>query len=429
MSGLNQVLVLGALVRFVVPSVLPQVTDVLSSIVEISTPVNSFKSLLEAFYYLHHNINLYDGGVNHHPPLLVVLLSLLDEYIPAPFSGIVFNVIYTAIDVYIAIVLVKLNRWYQNYNSTRLGRPVHGFSDDLIAIFYLFNPLIILTNLSHSTLVFTFLFIIESLNQLLISDNVPRSMIALSIASYLSLNSLFLVIPILALAKAALKNKTEKQVYFEGGAIFLTTSGLLFLCSFAVTASFDFLSSVYGTVIMFDKISPNVGLWWYLFTEMFQFFTPLYVGIFNIFSGVFILPLTLRLFEFKDIAPAGDSFLAVVLSIVWISFTKSYPTVGDLAFGLSLLPIFKSTIYPYSKYTFVYGMTLLISLLLSPIFYYCWIVLGNGNSNFFYSINLIWGAVHIFIISDLLWGKLVADYLEQNKVPEAERSKIRLSQI
>ncbi|KAK6457966.1 GPI transamidase subunit PIG-U [Scheffersomyces xylosifermentans] len=429
MSKLKQVLILGGLVRFVIPTVLPQIVSILSSINEISTPVNSFKSLQEAFYYLRHNINLYDGGVNHNPPLLVVLLSLFDDFLPQPLSAIAFNLIYTLIDLYITTILLKLNKWYNEHNSKRLKKELTGFNDDLIASFYLFNPLIILTNLSHSTSVFTFLFITESLNQLLIRKNVWRSMIALGLATYLSFSPVFLVFPILALAKTALFKKDAKEIYFEGGAIFISTLGLLFLCSFATTASFQFLDSCYGTIIMFNKISPNLGLWWYIFTEMFQFFTPFYIGIFNLYSSIFILPLTLRLYEFKTTAPVGDSFLAVVLSYIWISFTKSYPTVGDLAFGLSLLPIFKATVFPYCKFTFIYGLTLLVCLFLSPIFYYCWIVLGNGNSNFFYSINLIWGAVHIFIIMDLLWGKLTYDYIVENKIPEGDREKLRLTQI
>jgi hypothetical protein len=388
-----------------------------------------------------------------------------------------------------------------------------GFNDDLMASFYLFNPLLIFTNISHSSLCFTFLFISEAISQVVVRKSIPRSMISLAIASYLSFTPIYLIIPILALGHALQIDAVEK-VYVMGIGLFTSTVGLLMLFSFAITASWQFIQSTYGTIVLFDKISPNVGLWWYLFTEMFVFFTPFYIGIFNLYQFVFIIPITLRLFEYqgannnkqvstpvsrivvdehgnvKSINPEtgkvtditgllpkstttsgavtheteaikrdepsisepllkptetkshlansdadvdspviGDSFLAIVLCYTWLSFTKSYPTVGDLGFAISLLPIFRSTVLPYCKYPLISGLTLLICLLLSPIFYYCWIVLGNGNSNFFYSINLIWGVVHALIMVDILWAKLTVDYIAQNKIPADKVDKLRLTQI
>ena len=79
----------------------------------------------------------------------------------------------------------------------------------------------------------------------------------------------------------------------------------------------------------------------------------------------------------------GDSFLAVILCLCWISFIKPYPILGDLGIVLSLLPILNDTIVQYCKLKYITGMTLIIGLLLAPIFYYIWIVLGTGNANFF----------------------------------------------
>ena len=152
MERLTLVLLIGALIRFVLPTSLPSLPLDLSSSIEIATPLTSFKSLKEAFYYLQHNIDLYDGGVNHHPPLLVILLNLIDEYLPKRLGDIVFNGLYTGVDLMIASRLIHVNKWYNKHMSQRTGRSIQGFSDDMIAAFYLFNPLLILTNISHSTL-------------------------------------------------------------------------------------------------------------------------------------------------------------------------------------------------------------------------------------------------------------------------------------
>lgn len=429
MERLTLVLLIGALIRFVLPTSLPSLPLDLSSSIEIATPLTSFKSLKEAFYYLQHNIDLYDGGVNHHPPLLVILLNLIDEYLPKRLGDIVFNGLYTGVDLMIASRLIHVNKWYNKHMSQRTGRSIQGFSDDMIAAFYLFNPLLILTNISHSTLCFTFLAITESLYQLVIDRNVARSVISMAIASYLSFRPIFLIIPLLGLAHSL--DSDWQTVYAHGIALFSSACGILVLTSSVMTESFQFLDLCYGIVIKFNKITPNLGLWWYIFTEMFDFFTPFYVGVFNLFSVIFVIPFTLRLFEFnhKSGKPTGDAFLAVVTSYLWLSFIKSYPSVGDLAFALSLIPIFKDTIIPHCKYHFLTALVLLVALLLSPIFYYCWIVLGTGNSNFFYSINLVWGVVHGLILTDLVWGKLNYDYIELNDIPADEVSKLRLTQI
>ncbi|CUM46411.1 uncharacterized protein AC631_04528 [Debaryomyces fabryi] len=429
MDKLMSVLLIGGLIRFVLPTILPRLPLNLSSSIEIATPLTSFKSLQEAFYYLQHDINLYDGGVNHHPPLLVILLNAIDEYLPRRLGEIVFNGVFTGVDLIIACRLIHINKWYNKHMSQRTGRSIQGFSDDLIAAFYLFNPLLILTNISHSTLCFTLMAITESLYQLVIRRNLPRSVISMAIASYLSFRPIFLIIPLLGLAHSL--DRDWKTVYAHGIGLFTSACGILVLTSFMMTASFQFLDLCYGIVIKFNKITPNLGLWWYIFTEMFDFFTPFYVGVFNLFSIIFVIPFTLRLFEFnhKSAKPTGDAFLAVVTSYIWLSFTKSYPAVGDLAFALSLIPIFKDTVIPHCKYPFLTALVLLVGLLLSPIFYYCWIVLGTGNSNFFYSINLVWGIVHGLILTDLVWGKLIFDYIELNDVPAEQIPKLRLTQI
>jgi len=331
-------------------------------------------------------------------------------------------------DLSIAWKIVQLNKWYNNSRSKIVGSQITGFNNDLVACFYLFNPLIILTNLSHSTVVFTWYFIVESLTQIVQKRNIVRSMIAFAVATYLSFNALYLFPSVLGLALKTFSTTTTKLLR-ASLAVYFGSLLLLGLASFAFTSSWKFVDNCYLAVIYFKKITPNVGLWWYLFTEMFEFFTPFYLGMFNLYSFSFILPIAMRLFESNATPELGDSFLAVLLSLLWISFTKPYPTIGDLGFALSILPIFKGTVLPYCKLIYVSSLTLVTSLILSPIFYYCWIVLGNGNANFFYSINLIWGGVHILILMDLLWAKLIVDYGVENDICKKELEQLSLAQI
>lgn len=424
---LPAVVVAGAALRVIAPTVLPHLTEALASTVEVSTPVDSWRSLQEAFFYLDHGIDVYDGSMVHHPPLFVAVMKALHDAVPAQYVNVLFALLFAAVDVGVAVKLVKLNEWYNTHHSNKVGRTLVPVSAGVIAAFYLFNPLVLLTNWAHSSLVFTYFLLVELLVQVLVDANVYRGAIALAVAAYLSVYPVFLVVPYLALAYAVAPKKDWTVQFMRALAVFVVSLAALLLISFALTALPDFLTQCYWSVLVFAKKTPNLGLWWYIFTEMFEFFTPLYQCIFNLYSFVFVLPLTLRFFEHASDRRLGDSFLAFFLSYLWLSFSKGYPIIGDLGFAISMAPIFANTVIPHAKFLSVTALTLITCLLLSPIFYYCWIVLGNGNSNFFYSMSLIWGGVHVLIFLDFIWGRLVFDFVEVNDVKDP--AKLRLTQI
>uniref|UniRef100_A0A0L0P8H9 Uncharacterized protein n=1 Tax=Candidozyma auris TaxID=498019 RepID=A0A0L0P8H9_CANAR len=425
--SLAAVLAIGTLIRVVVPSLFPRITDALASTVETSTPIDSFRSIQEAFYLLKNDLDVYDGGVVYHPPLLVSLLNLVNDAFPENYVFIVFNILYAIVDLGIACKLIRANQWYDEHQRKRSKIEGLPFSSTFIAAFYLFNPLMILTNWSHSTAVFSYFLIIELVVQVVVDHNPFRAMIALAVGAYLSLTPGFLVVPVIALAFTVSADRDYTRLAVQCSAIFIASMATLLLLSFILSGTPDFFYQCYGNILFFDKFSPNMGLWWYIFTEMFDFFTPLYKGIFNLYHVIFVVPITVRFFERESEPQIGDSFLAVVMAHTWLSFSKSYPIIGDLGFVLSMLPIFKNTVIPHTKFMLINALTLIICLLLAPIFYYCWIVLGNGNSNFFFSMSLIWGGVYIVIFLDFIWGRLVFDYIQTNEVKD--RKALRLTQI
>lgn len=424
--SLNQVLAVGAAIRFLVPTFLPHVTDTLAGTAEISTPIDSFRSLQEAFFYLENGIDLYDGAMVHHPPLFVSLMKIIGDLVPDK-ANLIYNALFTLLDLGTAYKITQLSAWYNEHHSQKLGRKLTGLSPHLMAAFYLFNPLIVLTNWAHSSVILSYFMIIELLIQALIDKNMFRGAIALGVAAYMSFNPIYLIVPYLTLVYATNAQRDWKTLIIKCFVVFFFAVTSLVLISFALTALLGFVNQCYWLVLSFQKLAPNLGLWWYIFTEMFDFFNPLYKGIFNLYNCVFVLPISLRFFESSKDKKTGDSFLAFYLCYLWISFSKSYPVVGDLGLALSMLPIFANTVLPHTKFLFVSTLTLITCLLLSPIFYYCWIVLGNGNSNFFYSMSLIMGVVYIILFLDIIWGRLVLDYIETNEVKDT--SKLRLTQI
>lgn len=83
-----------------------------------------------------------------------------------------------------------------------------------------------------------------------------------------------------------------------------------------------------------DDLQPNIGLFWYFFTEMFEHFRLLFLYTFQMNATVlYILPLTVKLHR-------QPVLLAIVLMALTTIF-RSYPCVGDVALYMALFPLFK----------------------------------------------------------------------------------------
>ena len=79
-------------------------------------------------------------------------------------------------------------------------------------------------------------------------------------------------------------------------------------------------------------LRPNVGLFWYFFTEMFEHFRLLYLWAFQMNALVlYLIPLSLR-------TRRDPILLAASLTGITAMF-KSYPSLGDVGFYLALLPM------------------------------------------------------------------------------------------
>lgn len=81
-------------------------------------------------------------------------------------------------------------------------------------------------------------------------------------------------------------------------------------------------------------LQPNIGLFWYFFTEMFEHFRPLFLFSFQLNATIlYLVPLTIKLQK-------QPIFLATIL-IALTSIFRSYPCIGDIAFYMALFPLWK----------------------------------------------------------------------------------------
>lgn len=398
----TRVVLIAFLIRFTIFTLVPEIPRNLENSIQLSTLTNSFRSLKEGVFLLQNGMDLYDGGVVHVQPLLVAVAQYVLRY-----SDFLYSIIDSAI-VYLFIRISKKN-------PIRAAKP-DFFDHWFVGLAYCINPIAILSTLGKSTVIFTNLFILLSVDCML-SQQTTMSFVFISVAGYLAYHPIFLVVPLLKMVYSQSAGGTPALLAVVVKNLLIaaaTLAGLLFASYRINSNSWDFLYHTFGTIVKFDKIAPNVGLWWYFFTEMFEFFIPFYNVVFNLYSVVFVTPLTLRL---------HDGLVAFILGLGWLDFSKSYPTLSDLAVYLTFILLFKP-VCGYLKLALISFLLIVNSIVLSPIFYHLWIDLGSGNSNFYYALTLSYSLGIAATIADFTWAFLRFEYDGFVPNPQAKLGQI-----
>lgn len=352
---------------------------------------------------------------------------------------------------------------------------------------YLLNPYTLLTCLGRPTTVFTTFFVFLSINHAR-QAKMLTSAFALAIATYMSLHPLFLLPPIgmLCYDRLCLEQSTPhtngsreesrgnkstgntppksakiavNQTAFPSAlpfalkllATYTLILALLLLLSRTFLPTWSFVSSVYLTPLTLPDLTPNSGLWWYFFTEMFDAFRSFFLGVFWLHMLSYSVPFCLRLSK-----QAGGALGAVVCMMGIIAVFQPYANGGDAGAWLSaaclLSHVFESTSSPglshsfrspfpthhiqpptnsnilrtvstTHRYTFPALSALLYCTLLAPAFHHLWIYAGSGNANFFYAITLVWNLGLLILETDLLYAVL-RDEWERGR-PEGVGREVR----
>ena len=211
---------------------------------------------------------------------------------------------------------------------------------------------------------------------------------------------LLLLPPLLLLCydTRSFRRKESLTTFVLGSLVAVSVSvyGLLQVSSF-ITGSWEFLESTYGVQLLLPDLTPNVGLWWYFFIEMFDSFRNFFLGVFWLHLSSYVGGLTIRL-------RTQPLFVLTILLGIFAIF-KPYPSISDTSLFLAMLPLYRH-VFPLMRYTFVESSTVLYATLLGPAFYYLWIYAGSGNANFFYAITLVWSVGLSVLVGDVLYAVL-----------------------
>ncbi|KAL9100775.1 MAG: hypothetical protein Q9163_003892 [Psora crenata] len=200
-----------------------------------------------------------------------------------------------------------------------------------------------------------------------------------------------------------------QTVFFAAGV------GWLLYMSYVLTGgSWEFLSSTYGVQLLLPDLTPNVGLWWYFFIEMFDPFREFFLGVFWLHLAGYVGGLCIRL--------RNQPLFIVTTMLGLFAIFKPYPTISDTCLYFAMLPLYRH-VFPLMRYTFFAMSAILYATLLGPAFYHLWIYAGSGNANFFYAITLVWSLGLVLLLADSLFAVLRDEWEVER--PEMKGKDIR----
>ncbi|AEO69955.1 uncharacterized protein THITE_2081127 [Thermothielavioides terrestris NRRL 8126] len=386
-----------AVLRLAIFTLLPGLANLLTGRVEVSTPVTSFKR--QGLFLYNRNVSPYDGGVYHQAPLFLPLFSLLPSFSSFP---IFTYLLYIVVDLLSASALWRIADSGEAgssalFTSPRREKRWSGFG---IAALFLFNPFTVATCIGRSTSVFTTCAILHAIAKA-VSGAPFGAMVALSFASYLSMYPLLLLPPLILLCYDRQCPERAINSGFRFAATCVATVAgvlaVLFQLSYFITGSWEFLPSTYGVQLTLSDLTPNVGLWWYFFIEMFDSFRSFFLAVFWLHLSSYVGGLTLRI--------RRQPLVVLTLLLGIFAIFKPYPSISDTSLFLAMVPLYRH-VFPLMRYTFVIAAVILYAAFLGPAFYHLWIYAGSGNANFFYAITLVWGLGQSLLVCDLMFAVL-----------------------
>ncbi|KAJ6308171.1 hypothetical protein OIU76_017864 [Salix suchowensis] len=409
----------------------------LASRPEISTPLVSLRRLAEGYWLKKSSMSPYAGSMYHGSPLLLSLLGPLTvKRIEGQPDHLLCSLVFVIADIISALLIRATGHtlqmaYRQSLNSLDIVDLLKSSdslsSGDVAALVYLWNPFTIAACVGLSTSPVENLVVILALHGAC-KGLVPLAAFGWVMATHLSLYPAILIIPVILLLgygpdtpprKLFLQkgygkngdnhssdncgqqetNHSKAEVTFSWRPVihFLFWSSLwstyvLVLCSISVKphgSLWEMFQRTYGFILTVEDMSPNIGVLWYFFAEVFNFFRSFFMIVFHLNILFMILPLAIRLKH----RPCFLAFIYIAIS----SMLKSYPSVGDSALYLGLLGLFLDELADMQFSFFLLCGYIGVSLL-SPVMHNLWIWRGTGNANFYYATGMAYACLQIILV-------------------------------
>ncbi|KAG6954014.1 hypothetical protein JG688_00012552 [Phytophthora aleatoria] len=411
--GLLVVLLLGACVRGLLYAV-PSVHATLSTRPELATSISSFRRLEEGVFLFQSTGSPYAGDVYHQPPLLFALLYPVLQVAPASLQYFIKCTVFITADLLLAMGFDRLCKanlkleegrrftfedkeiWLTQVPVSPLFKPKN--LPTTVAFIALMNSYSLASSVAMSTVGFTHLAVLYSL--VYASEGaLAASMMCVAAGTYLSVYPFFLMVPIVLLLRSV-KESSLKSIGIKCLVVFGVWLGLLFYLSWNLTGGWEFLEETYAWVAKYSDLTPNIGIFWYFFMEVFDRFIPYFLFVMHLHPVIYVVPIYLRL------AHRPQAYACALIGI--FSLFQAYPSFGDFGFFLSMLALHPKSIMTIEN-RFVYVLGLGVATCMLPVMWFLWLFPASGNANFFYNQTLVYQIFNTQIITAFVGATMKRD--------------------
>jgi len=398
----------------------PAVTRWLSGRVELNTPVNSWKRVVEAVALDKAGISPYGSDAFHEAPLMLILYKNLMGL------GSYVNAVFVCADVLTAFVLEKAARLFARYmlvkqekESKQYDKEAHVLTikpQDMMRVknyvlaFYLLNPYTISACVAKSTCVFGNLSLALTL-LFTLQGRRPLAAFWAAFSTYQCVYSATLIVPVAVFFVSVDQKHSRPLAFFAapGSAgrqrvlrtcaatvgTFAAAFAVLLVFSRQLTGSWHFVHSTYGFHLAYPDMTPNVGIFWYFFIEIFDHFRVFFLWVFQMNAFFYVVPFSVL---FRD-HPVAMFHALLAMAAVF----KPYPTYADAGLWMSMLPMWYFC-YPFMRTLLPTAGVLLSTFVTGPILWHLWIFAGSANSNFYFAITLAYNTAQMFLLTDLIYA-------------------------
>lgn len=375
--------------------------------VEITTPTNDWKRALEGIYLWDSGLDPYKSDRIHEYPISLQFYKILLSFFKIDYA-------FAATDVLTAILLQRAvyNHLTLVSNEDKSKARVKGL---WVLLIHLLSPINILSCASLSTAIFTNFLIAVIYCTLPIK---PFRALTCVLCAFLACNNIHLgtlAIPIfLCMEYSSHISQQKKQnissrtnpndrPYYSNDGFFssLSTSTIIFLASvltlistsyLLMSNSWTFLKSTYLFVLKIQDPTPNIGMFWYFITDMFDQFVDFFAWIMQINSFIHVVPISIYLRDH----PLYALYMVLITSTIF----QPYPSLCNAGLILSLLPQW-SELLEHMRYGIIASCTLVASLSFCLVFWHLWIVIGTANANFYFGATLAFNVGLLIFMWDL----------------------------
>jgi phosphatidylinositol glycan class U len=179
---------------------------------------------------------------------------------------------------------------------------------------------------------------------------------------------------------------------------------------FARPSPFEYFWESYVWQLKVSDHKPNVGLFWYFFSMVFDRFRPYFLFAFNIQILVYVIPLALRTWR--------RPLIMTTLLVAMIGMLRPYPTIGDMALPFAFALMHREVVARMRIKTILI-VTMIVSMCLLPTMWFLWIFPGAGNANHYYFAGLTYSSSGLILVSEFIRGAVKRDRQDERREKEA----------